>query len=773
MRILLFIAFLAVCVLARPTRVTARPDLCIGMYSPLSFSLSLSFFVFSSFFSSRSLGRHGSSKRLAKLVSKRPELFFRASRAACWHPHPPRDGDEVVVDFSRSKLASDGRFFTLDQAVVYERLTVLGPRWRNRKALRLHSILRVTAHVEVVHNVQMPRYSALFLSGSKARVTAGGVFLDGATLMGNGKVHADQFMATKGSFISPGRTLVSRCGARCFGLPRKFGGVQYGSLTLLTKDEADISGATIVIKHMGEHVSFKKGPSDHFAANLASPPAGAILILGDAAVSVPKDTHHVGPYNLVAFPASAYPSDPTSAICIASGSGGLDYSPESDRCRRFMLSQTSPAVFHPDPDTNPIVRWVHRFDSLKTLAAVQNIVPFKIQDCCKELIHRSFVSRRIMHRLSGHRRFMVQLDQTQFLHQMHVDHKLMALAPLAIQHHAQTITPTTKPAPLLPNSLKVTKSCFFCYANPAPPQVESKCVATTTMHPSDACCPPGFSGTGCTEPISCTCSQHGQCEEEGGNCKCDPGFQGYDCSVPLCPTSNGVQCTGPAFGSCITTPNDPEAVPFCNCTTGFAGAACELPVCESGMCSRHARCFTNGGAPTCWEKDSLAVASCDNGGKLTKGGCECKSGFEGPRCQSPLCHNRCSKAGLCSLVNGSPVCKCAKGYTGSDCSKQTCHADRCHNGGLCLMRAGFADCSCAQGWSGLTCEERTTTVNRNSGVYASHALHDGAILLGIMGATFIVASIVVGAVFFRTQRKAARHEKDMQRRESQQIDPSM
>ena len=61
----------------------------------------------------------------------------------------------------------------------------------------------------------------------------------------------------------------------------------------------------------------------------------------------------------------------------------------------------------------------------------------------------------------------------------------------------------------------------------------------------------------------------------------------------------------------------------------------------------------------------------------------------------------------------------------------------------------------------------------SSGLYASHALHDGAILLGIMGATFIVAFLVVGVVYVRAQNKAAHHEKDMQRKEAQQIDPSM
>ena len=290
-------------------------------------------------------GHKESSKRLARLVSKRPELFFRASRRECWTPRPPRDGDRVVIDFSRSKLAADGRFFALDEPTVYESVQVRGPRWRHRRALPLHSVVRVTRHVEVVQHFRLPRHGVLFLDGDKARLTAGELFLRGATLMGSGEVHADQFIATRGSYISPGRTLVSQCGSRCFGLPRKLGGVKYGSLKLITHEEADLSGAHIVIKHIGEHVSFGQGPSDFFAANLASPSAGAILILGDSSVKVPEDKEHRGPYDLVQFPASAYPQDPASAICVAAGTGGLDYSPTSEKCRLFMLQQPSPAVF--------------------------------------------------------------------------------------------------------------------------------------------------------------------------------------------------------------------------------------------------------------------------------------------------------------------------------------------------------------------------------------------------------------------------------------------
>ncbi|KAL5290850.1 cue family protein [Megaselia abdita] len=106
---------------------------------------------------------------------------------------------------------------------------------------------------------------------------------------------------------------------------------------------------------------------------------------------------------------------------------------------------------------------------------------------------------------------------------------------------------------------------------------------------------------------------------------------------------------------------------------------------------------------------------CMNGGEYSafSGGCVCKVGFKGLRCETNECHNYCVH-GTCSVNEmGFPKCLCQQGFYGERCSNYQC-ADHCLNDGKCRLEEDFfaqelkPHCDCTGNFIGLRCEFNAT-----------------------------------------------------------------
>lgn len=106
---------------------------------------------------------------------------------------------------------------------------------------------------------------------------------------------------------------------------------------------------------------------------------------------------------------------------------------------------------------------------------------------------------------------------------------------------------------------------------------------------------------------------------------------------------------------------------------------------------------------------------CMNGGEFNdySGGCVCKVGFIGLRCETRECHNYCIH-GTCSVNDmGFPKCICQQGFYGERCENYQC-ADHCLNDGECRLEEdellqGFKPvCDCTGQFIGPRCEFNST-----------------------------------------------------------------
>lgn len=106
---------------------------------------------------------------------------------------------------------------------------------------------------------------------------------------------------------------------------------------------------------------------------------------------------------------------------------------------------------------------------------------------------------------------------------------------------------------------------------------------------------------------------------------------------------------------------------------------------------------------------------CMNGGEYIdySGGCVCKVGFTGLRCENKECHNYCVH-GTCSVSDmGFPKCICQQGFYGERCENYQC-ADHCLNDGKCrleeddLLGELKPSCDCTLNFIGPRCEFNAT-----------------------------------------------------------------
>ncbi|XP_053202938.1 protein shifted-like [Panonychus citri] len=109
----------------------------------------------------------------------------------------------------------------------------------------------------------------------------------------------------------------------------------------------------------------------------------------------------------------------------------------------------------------------------------------------------------------------------------------------------------------------------------------------------------------------------------------------------------------------------------CECRRGYSGTFCETPLC---------------------------FPPCLNGGNcIAPGICNCINGYQGQRCEGGICWERCLNGGKCDQKD---TCTCSRGYYGPRCEYSKCLIP-CLNGGRCI---GVDKCRCRKGFTGLQCE---------------------------------------------------------------------
>ncbi|MGI5828823.1 MAG: formylglycine-generating enzyme family protein [Bradymonadia bacterium] len=108
---------------------------------------------------------------------------------------------------------------------------------------------------------------------------------------------------------------------------------------------------------------------------------------------------------------------------------------------------------------------------------------------------------------------------------------------------------------------------------------------------------------------------------------------------------------------------------ICTCTNGWNGARCEIPICES---------------------------PCNNGTCSGPNTCTCVTGWSGETCATPVCNPSCQNGGTCSAPN---TCTCATGWSGEICATPVCDPP-CQEGKIC---SGPNIC-CSLNWTGENCK---------------------------------------------------------------------
>lgn len=191
-------------------------------------------------------------------------------------------------------------------------------------------------------------------------------------------------------------------------------------------------------------------------------------------------------------------------------------------------------------------------------------------------------------------------------------------AACATDHHCVSATCSGEPA-----SDCSGYSCYHCECCPCCGEGQYCNNVTATPFGKGVCCPIGYKGAQCKQPVCDSGCGHGTCSAPN-TCACDAGWGGATCDTPTCTPA----C---AHGAC-TAPN------ACSCSAGWSGATCDTPVCDGG---------------------------CNHGNCTAPSVCTCDQGWSGTTCDHPLCPAGCVH-GVCQSPSN---CMCNPGWQGNSCNQ--------------------------------------------------------------------------------------------------------
>jgi len=209
-------------------------------------------------------------------------------------------------------------------------------------------------------------------------------------------------------------------------------------------------------------------------------------------------------------------------------------------------------------------------------------------------------------------------------------------------------------------------------------------------------CNAGYFGTACEIDCSLCEKNGGICDTKSGKCNCKPNFDGLHCEkckqdwypVGTC-DKNCTSTTCGAYGKCDATNGLPcvcdEGVlndgkggncNICDTAKGYYdfSKGCKTRCDAATTCNGNGKCDQDKGTCTC-NNSNFSSETCkgQKAGSLQGGGGNCKTGWEGDKCDQAVCpwgmgddgkNQECSGRGTCT--NGKCV-DCKDGYYGNAC----------------------------------------------------------------------------------------------------------
>lgn len=565
--------------------------------------------------------------------------------------------------------------------------------------------------------VEVSPCSVLHMVGVNARLRSTNFFLRGV-LSGNGTILCNRFDSSSSSFVVPG-TNVPESQFPSLVMPPLFRIPSYGRITILPSDDtvSHRIGGTIVLKNLGPNASpllsaVNSYTYDSLYVSRATLGSVVLVITPDSGLSptpapaVAAATPApqlviptVAPGDTYQFTSTAFPQEPSDMLCIGGDKSANQFSVGAS-CSQFLVQFGWSMPMMGYPTTDPLSKWVAANGGLD----VRGILPTATLPYSK-----------------------VAMDAGS-------------------------------------SSSMFGGSSSAASATSATSGARGGCDSASVLV-STNCCPPGFSGPNCATSQACTSPcLRGNCLS--GQCLCSSRWTGESCDIPSCPEA----CSGAVAGQCVGNPIN-DTLPTCVCNSGFQGMDCSSPICPSN-CNGNGVCDASSGVPMCFcypgfDGPLCNVATsgcpvCQNGGTCQPGQnvCTCPITFTGPACQAPVCPNRCSGNGICSIQNGSPTCTCAAGYSGPTCAVRTCSANSCLNGGVCVQGDTSFTCACPppKHFVGQFCQFSVVR-NEENRLFPNSSLSDGAMIGVVVACVVVGAGLLALGIILLTKFQRVRHER--------------